>query len=78
MVTMSPIVPLPATLESQLRKRPEWIVAASAALWGLFWIPLRAFDRFGLEGAWTTLAQFVVPLILLAPFIWLRRLRGKP
>jgi drug/metabolite transporter (DMT)-like permease len=44
----------------------------------LFWIPLRAFERNGLEPAWATLSQFLVPLAILIPFAVLRWLRKQP
>lgn len=50
----------------------------ASAAWGLFWIPLRAFQENGLGPAWATLAQFLVPLALLTPFAVVRRLRGRP
>lgn len=57
---------------------PELAVAFASAAWGLFWIPLRAFERHGLDPAWATLAQFISPLTVLLPFALVRRLRGKP
>ncbi|MBX2868855.1 MAG: DMT family transporter [Acidiferrobacterales bacterium] len=60
------------------RIRPEWIVAASAALWGLFWIPLRAFENQGLSAGWTTVLQFVAPLVCLLPFALWRVIRRQP
>ena len=62
----------------QRRPYPELIVAISSAAWGLFWIPLRAFERNGLEPAWATLSQFLVPLAILIPFAVLRWLRKQP
>jgi len=62
----------------QRRPYPELAVAIASAAWGLFWIPLRAFERHGLDPGWATLAQFLAPLIVLAPFALLRRLRGRP
>ena len=56
---------------------PEWVVAASSALWGLYWIPLRAIEERGLDANWTTLIQFLVPAILLLPVAILRALRGR-
>jgi len=47
--------------------RAKIAVAAGAALWGLFWIPLRALDEAGITGSWATLAFYVVPTVLLAP-----------
>lgn len=57
---------------------PEAAVAAASAAWGLYWIPLRAFEAGGLSGAWAVLAQFIVPLILLLPFGLVRIFRGLP
>lgn len=55
---------------------PELIVAITSAAWGLFWIPLRAFSRHGLDPGWATLTQFLAPFIVLLPFaIWRRRNR---
>lgn len=52
--------------------RPEIIVAAASAIWGLLWIPLRAFDSQGMAPGWVILCQFVAPLILLLPFAVIR------
>jgi drug/metabolite transporter (DMT)-like permease len=60
------------------RPYPEVIVVVASAAWGLFWIPLRAFERHGLNPGWATLAQFVAPLAILTPFALVRLLRGKP
>jgi drug/metabolite transporter (DMT)-like permease len=57
---------------------PEIVVAIASAAWGLFWIPLRAFEQRGLGPAWATLTQFLVPLIILAPFAFIRWRRGQP
>lgn len=58
--------------------RPEIIVAASSALWGLFWIPLRAFENEGLDPGLVTISQFISPLLCLAPFALMRWFRGQP
>ena len=55
-------------LNTSSRYLPLLVVLVSAAVWGLFWIPLRAFQTEGLEAASATTAQFVVPLVLLVPF----------
>ncbi|MEM8690185.1 MAG: DMT family transporter [Pseudomonadota bacterium] len=57
---------------------PVAVVLMSAALWGLFWIPLRAFEARGLAPSWTTLAQFLVPFVLLVPFALRRSLGNQP
>ena len=53
-------------------------MAASAAIWGLFWLPLRAFETLGLDPAWVTVGQFVLPMAFLLPFAFIRLLRRKP
>lgn len=60
------------------RPYPELVVIVASIAWGLFWIPLRAIERNGLDAAWATLAQFLAPLIVLAPFAVLRALRSRP
>lgn len=62
----------------QRRPYPELAVAIASAAWGLFWIPLRAFERQGLGPAWATLSQFLAPLAILMPLALLRWLRGRP
>jgi drug/metabolite transporter (DMT)-like permease len=60
------------------RPYPEIVVIVASSAWGLFWIPLRAFEREGLGPAWATLAQFLTPLVIMTPFAVARLLRGKP
>ena len=62
----------------QRRPYPEIVVAIASAAWGLYWIPLRAFERQGLGPAWATLTQFLAPLIVLTPFAVIRWRRGQP
>ena len=57
---------------------PELIIAIASAVWGLFWLPLRAFERQGLEPAWATLSQFLAPLLILMPFALFRWLGNQP
>lgn len=56
---------------------PEIIVAIAAAIWGLFWIPLRAFEYHGLAPAWVILSQFIAPLAFIVPFAIQRLLRKQ-
>jgi drug/metabolite transporter (DMT)-like permease len=56
--------------------RPEIVVAMAAAVWGLFWIPLRVFEQHGLAPAWVIVSQFVAPLAFMAPFA-MQRLRRR-
>lgn len=49
----------------------------AASVWGLFWLPLRAFERNGLDPAWTTLGQFIAPLIILLPVALFRYAKSR-
>lgn len=48
-------------------------VAAGGLAWGIFWIPLRALDAAGIVGVWAVVLFYVLPTLLLAPVIFLRR-----
>jgi len=52
------------------------LIAVAAGAWGVYWIPQRALADGGLSGGWSTIGQFLVPLILLSPSALGRRLRG--
>lgn len=54
---------------------PSFVVAGTAVMWGLWWIPLRFLDAHGLSGDWASLAVFGGATILLLPIAWLRRRR---
>lgn len=54
------------------------MVVVAAGVWGLFWLPLRFFERAGLATGWATLAMFAVPLLLILPATLFRALRDKP
>lgn len=57
---------------------PSMLLVLSAAFWGLFWIPLRAFESAGLSAAWAGVGQFLTPCLVLLPIaVWLAA-RGKP
>ena len=44
-------------------------VFLTSGLWGLYWIPQRALQNGGLTGGWGTVAQYLIPLIVLTPLI---------
>lgn len=48
-------------------------VAAAGVAWGIFWIPLRALDEAGIAGVCAVVLFYVLPTLLLAPIIILRR-----
>jgi drug/metabolite transporter (DMT)-like permease len=49
------------------------IVVFAGALWGLYWIPVRALTQMGLTGAWGTVAITIAGAILLSPIAIMRR-----
>lgn len=51
---------------------PSIAVAAAATSWGLWWIPLRAFDRGGLTGGWTLFLLYAASALLMSPAVLLR------
>lgn len=57
---------------------PTVVVLVAAGVWGLFWLPLRAFERAGLATGWATFALFAVPALLILPLIIYRAALGKP
>ena len=54
-----------------LENRAKLACLYAGAVWGLFWIPLRALEDVGLHGLWVTVVYFVVPTLCLLPVgIW--------
>ena len=41
----------------------------AGAVWGLFWIPLRALEDAGINGLWITVVYFLIPTICLIPTV---------
>jgi len=72
----------PLSVDSQSRTRANWLpgtahqqgalsVTLSAALWGLFWIPLRFLDEHGVTGLWAVvlvMSAVCIPSILVLIF----------
>ncbi|MGH6903622.1 MAG: DMT family transporter [Geminicoccaceae bacterium] len=50
-------------------------MALSAALWGLWWLPLRALADAGLTGPAVNAALYGIASLALLPWFWLRRRR---
>ena len=44
-------------------------LAVSAALWGLYWLPLRTIESAGLSGAWSVVFFNACPLLVLCPLL---------
>ena len=56
----------------RIEKLAKLACASCAAVWGLFWIPLRALNDAGIQGPWATVLFAVVPLALLLPLLAVR------
>ncbi len=57
---------------------PSILLVLSAAFWGLFWIPIRAFEDAGLGAAWAGVGQFLTPVVVMAPLALWFAFHGKP
>jgi drug/metabolite transporter (DMT)-like permease len=62
-------------LSSHAPRLPAIAVALSAALWGLWWLPLRALAEAGLTGAALNAALYGIATAALLPLFWRRRRR---
>ena len=52
--------------------RAKLACAYGGMIWGVFWIPIRALDEAGITGPWATAVFFIVPFIIILPFIFYR------
>lgn len=50
-------------------------VALAGVFWGIFWLPMRAFDQAGLAGGWASLWLYLISAALLLPIAFVRRRR---
>ncbi|MCG8360945.1 MAG: DMT family transporter [Kiloniellales bacterium] len=62
-----------AALLAPSSRNAKIAVALAAAIWGLYWIPLRGLDEAGVTGAWATLLFYVLPALIFAPVAARRR-----
>ena len=60
-----------AVAAGMTRTRREGLAKLACAyaglIWGVFWIPLRALDAAGVQGAWAAAFYYVAPLVIVAP-----------
>ena len=54
-------------MSSNFESRAKLACLYAGGVWGLFWIPLRALEREGINGLWVTVVYFLVPTIFLLP-----------
>lgn len=54
-------------------KEPSGLAAAavflSAAIWGLFWMPIRLFDEHGIGGEWALISFYFPAFVVLLPVV---------
>ncbi len=55
---------------------PSLGIACGAALWGLFWIPIRGIEAVGVPAYWTSTVIFAAGAVILLPFALPRLLRS--
>jgi len=57
-----------------LLKSPSTILFAAAAIWGLYWLPLRAIGDIGLSQTWSVAFFNACPLLVMIPYLlWQRK-----
>ena len=59
---------MPGSIET----RAKLACLYAGAVWGLFWIPLRALEDAGLHNLWITTMYFLVPAMCMLPVLGLR------
>ena len=60
-------------VDAQLQRRASLSLVIGAAVWGLYWIPLREMNRLGIEGTWGVVFFNFCPLLVLLPLLIWRR-----
>ncbi|MEP3945049.1 DMT family transporter [Ascidiaceihabitans sp.] len=60
-------------MNKSIERRATLACLYAGAVWGLFWIPLRALEKAGLQGLWVTAVYFLVPTLCLLPVLIKRR-----
>ena len=55
---------------------PSLGIACGAALWGLFWIPIRGIEAAGIPAFWTSTVVFAAGTLILLPVALPRLLRS--
>ncbi|WP_459443994.1 DMT family transporter [Alphaproteobacteria bacterium US3C007] len=54
-------------LNASLEVKAKLACLYAGAVWGLFWIPLRALEDAGIHGLWITVVYFLIPTICITP-----------
>ena len=51
---------------------PSIAVMVAAAIWGLFWLPVRGVEQAGIDALWSGLLIFACGVAVLLPLVMLR------
>ena len=55
-------------------KSPGVLLFLAAAVWGLYWLPLREIESLGLSGSWSVAFFNACPLLVMTPYLlWHRK-----
>ena len=63
---------MPALPDRRSENIAKIACTAAGAIWGLFWIPVRALHEAGIQGLWATAVFYLVPFVLMLPIGLLR------
>jgi len=59
-------------------KTLSFVIFLGAAVWGMYWFPLRTIETYGITGSWSVVIFNACPLILLCPLLAIKskKIRG--
>ena len=63
---------MPANPDRRTENIAKISCTAAGAIWGLYWIPVRALHDAGIQGLWATAVFYLVPFVLMLPIGLLR------
>ena len=63
---------MPVLPDSRTKNTAKIACTIAGAIWGLYWIPVRALHDAGIQGLWATAIFYLVPLVLMLPIALLR------
>ena len=63
---------MPALSDRRIENIAKIACTIAGAIWGLYWIPVRALHDAGIQGLWATAIFYLVPLVLMLPIALLR------
>ena len=58
---------MPALPDRRSENIAKIACTAAGAIWGLYWIPVRALHETGIQGFWATAVFYLVPFVLMLP-----------